>query len=146
MSAFQILLLLFFTVPLAEIYILIKVGGVIGALPTIALVVLTALAGAALMRAQGFSTLARIRRSLDVGELPAVALLEGAVILAAGALLLTPGFVTDAVGFACLMPPWRRALIERLLRRLLRPTDPGARPPPRRGRIIDADYRRDDEP
>lgn len=120
MTAIHWLFLLFLTVPLAEIYVLLEVGGLIGALPTVGAVVLTAVIGAALVRVQGFSTLARIRESLDRGEVPAVALVEGAFLLVAGALLLTPGFITDAVGFACLCPPLRRFLItEYLLERLV---------------------------
>lgn len=115
MSAFHWLVLLFLTVPLAEIYVLLEVGSVLGVLPTVTAVVLTAVIGAALVRAQGFSTLMRIRASLDAGELPAVAMLEGAFLLVAGALLLTPGFLTDAIGFAFLCPPVRRTLIERFL-------------------------------
>lgn len=120
MTPIHWLFLLFLTVPLAEIYVLLEVGGLIGALPTVGAVVLTAIIGAALVRVQGFSTLAQIRESLDRGEVPAVALVEGAFLLVAGALLLTPGFITDAVGFACLCPPLRRYLItEYLLQKLV---------------------------
>ena len=105
------LLILFLVVPLAEIYLLIEVGSVVGAVATIGLVVLTAVVGAALMRAQGLATLMRARASMAKGELPALELLEGAVLLIAGALLLTPGFITDAAGFACLIPSVRQRLI-----------------------------------
>ena len=105
MNILHVLLLLFIAIPLAEIYVLLQVGGVVGAVPTIGLVVLTAVAGAALVRAQGFSTIQHVRRSMDAGEIPAVALMEGIVLLVAGALLLTPGFLTDAIGFCCLVPP-----------------------------------------
>lgn len=148
---FRWLLLLFLLVPLIEIYVLIKVGGLVGALPTVLLVVLTAVLGAALMRMQGLSTLARVRTSLDRGEIPATELVEGALILIAGALLLTPGFVTDAAGFACLVPPWRRLLARWLLARGIARLhvqgharqaggQRGAR-----GRVIEGEYRRDDE-
>ena len=111
MSAVRLLLVLFLVVPLAEIWVLIEVGSVVGAVATIGLVVLTAVAGAALMRAQGLATLFRARAAMAKGEVPALELLEGAVILIAGALLLTPGFITDATGFACLIPSVRRRLI-----------------------------------
>ena len=111
MSAVRLLLVLLLLVPIAEIYVLIEVGAVIGAVATIGLVVLTAVVGAALMRAQGLSTLLRARAAMGKGEVPALELLEGAVILIAGALLLTPGFITDAIGFACLAPSIRRRLI-----------------------------------
>lgn len=117
MRIFHWLLLLFFAVPLAEIYVLLEVGGWIGALPTIGLVVFTAMLGAVLVRAQGFSTLMRVQECLNRGELPAIPLLEGACLLVAGALLLTPGFVTDTMGFVLLVPPLRRYLIEMYLAR-----------------------------
>ena len=144
MSLIHWLFLLFLTVPLAEIYLLLEVGSIIGALPTVGAVVLTAVIGAALVRVQGFSTLMRIRESLDRGEVPAVALVEGAFLLVAGALLLTPGFITDAVGFACLCPPLRRFLItEYLLERLV----VAGRAPrsPQDGEVIEGEFRREDE-
>ena len=107
----RLLLILLVVVPLAEIYVLIQVGSVAGALTTIGLVVLTAVVGAGLMRAQGLATLLRARAALARGEIPALELMEGAVILVAGALLLTPGFLTDAAGFACLVPAVRRRLV-----------------------------------
>jgi len=111
MNPIAIIFLLFLTIPLVEIYLLIKVGGVIGAPMTIFLVVFTAVLGAWLLRIQGFSTLRRMQQTIHQGGLPAVELLEGAMLLVAGALLLTPGFFTDAIGFACLVPAFRRALI-----------------------------------
>lgn len=150
MSLFQWLLLLFLLVPISEIYVLIKVGSVIGALPTVVLVVFTAVLGAVLMRAQGFSTLARVQASLDRGELPAVALLEGAVILVAGALLLTPGFITDTLGFACLVPPLRRRVVEWLIARGVTRVHTRGGPGPGGpdaggGRVIEGEYRRDED-
>lgn len=142
----RILFIAFLVVPLGEIYVLIQVGGVIGALPTVALVVFTAALGAVLIRAQGLATVARMRQAMDRGELPALELLEGACLLVAGALLLTPGFVTDTVGFALLVPGLRRALILALA---ARGAGPGGRPPgaagtPGPGRIIEGEYRRED--
>ena len=139
MTVLHWLLAVFLLVPLAEIYVLLKVGGVLGALPTIALVVLTAVVGAALMRAQGFATVQKVQRQLSVGEIPAVAMIEGAFILVAGALLLTPGFITDCVGFACLLPPFRQALIRRMMARFGSPRR-GSRAPA--GRIIDGEFTR----
>lgn len=142
MTILHWLLAVFLLVPLAEIYVLLKVGGVLGALPTIALVVLTAVVGAALMRAQGFSTLQKVQRQLAVGEVPAVAMAEGAFILVAGALLLTPGFITDCIGFCCLLPPLRQSLIRRMLFRFGRPE---MRPGPAAGRVIDAEFTRHED-
>ncbi len=95
---------------------MITVGREIGAPLTIALIVLTATLGVVLLRHQGLRTFATIKDALQRGELPAVALLEGLVLLVAGALLLTPGFATDAVGFACLTPSIRTALAEAALK------------------------------
>jgi UPF0716 protein FxsA len=116
---FKILLFLFISVPLLEIYLLLKVGGYIGAMNTIALILLTAFIGTLLLRQQGLSTLARVQQTLDEGRLPAGALIEGLLLLVAGALLLTPGFFTDAIGFFCLVPPCRQWLAGHLLSRLL---------------------------
>ena len=139
----KFLFLLFLLVPLAEIYLLIQVGSVIGAWPTIALVVGTALLGAALVRSQGFSTIARVRAQLDRNELPALEIFEGLFLLVAGALLLTPGFFTDAIGFACLTPPLRRALIRHFLSSgmVTGQVETIHRPGDRQGRIIDGEYR-----
>ena len=90
---------LFIGVPLIEIYLFITVGAVIGALPTVLLVIVTALAGVSLLRAQGLRTLARLQREVSTGQLPAAAMLEGAALIAGGALLLTPGCRTDAMGW-----------------------------------------------
>ena len=111
MTVFQMLFLLFLTLPLAEIYLFYQIGGLIGIGATIALVLLTAATGAALMRAQGLATLARVQETLASGGFPAVELLEGAFLLVAGALLITPGFLSDTVGFLCLIPELRRCLI-----------------------------------
>jgi len=114
----QFLLLAFVVIPVVEMWLLIEVGSRIGALPTIALVLLTAVIGLALLRRQGFATLVRGHRRLEEGELPATEIVEGLVLAVAGALLLTPGFVTDAIGFAGLIPQSRQWLVRRLLARI----------------------------
>ena len=106
-----VFLLLFVGVPLVELYLMIEVGARIGALSTVLLVVLTAVIGGLLVRAQGFAVVLRVREMLERDEMPAVALLEGAVLLIVGALLLLPGFVTDALGFLLLIPPVRHRLV-----------------------------------
>lgn len=113
----RFLFLAFLVLPIIEMYVLIRVGQWIGAVPTIAMVALTAVIGVALLRRQGLSTLLRGQRRLDAGELPAEEMLEGLVLAVGGALLLTPGFVTDAFGFACLVPPARRRIVRALVRR-----------------------------
>lgn len=100
-------------------YLLIRVGGYIGAWPTIALVMVTAVVGVALLRLQGLATLTRGLGRLDSGELPAREMAEGILLAVAGAFLITPGFVTDAGGFLLLVPALRRAAAERLLARVV---------------------------
>lgn len=102
-----ILLILLIGVPLAEIALFIEIGGWIGLWPTIATVVLTALFGTALLRQQGLATLQRAQRELNSQRLPVRELFDGACLLVAGVLLLTPGFLTDAIGFMLLVPPLR---------------------------------------
>ncbi|MFZ9022162.1 MAG: FxsA family protein [Litorivicinaceae bacterium] len=110
-------LLLFMLIPIVEMWILIEVGGWIGALPTIGLVVLTATIGLSLLKQQGLSTLMRARRKMDEGAIPASELVSGVMIAVGGALLLTPGFVTDALGFALLIPQTRKWLLIKLIDR-----------------------------
>lgn len=110
------LALLFVVVPLVELVLLIQVGRWVGLWPTVALVFLTGVAGAGLARAEGLRTLWSLREDLAAGRLPGRAILDGVAILVGGALLLTPGFLTDVFGFALLVPPTRR-LVQRLVRR-----------------------------
>ncbi|MCK9502634.1 MAG: FxsA family protein [Porticoccaceae bacterium] len=107
--------LFFLAVPVFELWLLIQVGGVIGAWPTIALVLLTAMIGVALLKKEGFKLLTRSNLKLDAGELPAQEVFEGFVLGISGALLLAPGFATDVVGFLGLIPWTRRWLVTRLL-------------------------------
>ncbi len=118
MPLFRLLIFLFLTVPLIEIYILIQVGNLVGVFPTIVLVVLTAIIGAFLLRYQGLQTLARVQRKLEQGEVPATDLLGGVILLLSGALLLTPGFFTDCIGFLCLVPTFRTYLATEFLKNL----------------------------
>jgi UPF0716 protein FxsA len=152
MSAFQVLFLALIVTPLVEIYLLIKVGGLIGAWPTVFLVVFTAVLGALLLRQQGFATLNEIRGRLDHGEIPATPIVEGGLLLVSGALLLTPGFATDSVGFALLVAPLRRRLAKRILASaiVVSRTPPGpppgdGSPPPGGGRVIEGEFRREDD-
>ncbi|MEC9432879.1 MAG: FxsA family protein [Pseudomonadota bacterium] len=102
---------LFVAVPIIEIALFIQVGGLIGLWPTLAIVLLTAFAGTALMRAEGRGAMAALQRSVAQGDDPSGPIAHGAMILVAGVLLLTPGFFTDAMGLALLLPPVRAALI-----------------------------------
>ena len=114
---FPILMVLFLVIPIIEIYLLIQVGGYIGVLPTIALVVLTAVIGASLLKSQGSQTYMRFNQSLNEGRVPANEILEGVALLIGGALLLTPGFFTDLIGFFCLLPFTRRPVVTFIVNR-----------------------------
>jgi len=115
----RVLLLLFIVMPVVEMWLLIIVGGQIGAMATIGLVLLTAVVGAKLLREQGFETLWRGQRKLAEGQLPAQEIVEGIILAVSGALLLTPGFFTDAIGFAGLIPPIRAVFVSRLLSKMV---------------------------
>ncbi len=114
MSLLARLALLFVIVPLLELALLIEIGQVVGFLPTMALVVLTGVTGAWLARLEGLKTLWRLRDDLARGQLPGQAIMDGMSILVGGALLLTPGILTDLVGFSLLLPPTRRAIQHRV--------------------------------
>lgn len=113
-----IILAAFIAVPLVEIGLFIQVGGLIGLWPTIFVVVITAVIGTALLRHQGLSALHRLQTAMDAGEPPLGPVFDGFCLLAAGALLLTPGFFTDAIGFLLFTPPLRAALRTFLGRRI----------------------------
>jgi len=112
-------MLLFITVPLIELAILVYLGTIIGALYTVLIVVATGIIGAIMARNQGLATISKIRSNIERGIIPANELFNGALILAGGLLLLTPGIITDIVGFALLVPQTRR-IIRRLFISLIR--------------------------
>ncbi|WP_445357620.1 FxsA family protein [Microbulbifer sp. ANSA002] len=141
------LLLLFIVLPVLEMWVLITVGREIGALPTIGLVFLTAIVGVTLLRRQGISTLMRAQEKMRTGDIPAQEMVEGIFLAVGGALLLTPGFITDALGFACLIPGLRQLLLGRLVRHItiVRPGDPRSSDPNQRGPdIIEGEFSRDE--
>lgn len=116
------LFLLFTIIPTIEIFLLIRVGRLIGPFPTIGLLLLLSALGAWLVRSQGFAILRRIQDELARGRLPATELFDGALVLAGGLLLMTPGFFTDILGLVLLIPRLRigvRALLRRWLQRRL---------------------------
>ncbi len=156
-------LLLFILIPIVEMWVLIEVGSEIGALSTIFLVFLTAAIGLALLRQQGVNTLLRVNQRMEQGELPAGEILEGVMLAVGGALLLTPGFITDTIGFACLLPFSRKLLVALLLRQGLVMSAYGrntnfessfqsseslrasrVRPGERNGSVIEGEYERED--
>jgi UPF0716 protein FxsA len=144
------LFLLFLAVPLIEIALFIQIGGLIGLWPTLLIVVITAIVGTWLVRSQGLQTLMNLRRSMAELSDPSEPLAHGAMILFAGALLLTPGFFTDGVGFALLVPQVRRSAFGWLRTRIrmqsfqmgpgpaAAPRGPTRRPP--QDRVIEGEY------
>lgn len=108
------LFLIFVLVPLIELMILIEVGGVIGSAWTFIIIIATALIGTRLVKQQGFQTWAKIQQEMATGQLPARALFDGICILISGVLLITPGFITDTIGFLLVTPPFRAAMYAQL--------------------------------
>ena len=150
------LFLAFVAVPLIEIALFIQIGGAIGLWPTLGIVILTAILGTWLVRTQGAMAMGNLRRSFSELDDPTEPLAHGAMILLAGALLLTPGFFTDAFGFALLMPPVRKAAFDYLRKRVhvqrfdMGPQGPSARAEPHRpghqDDVIEGEYMEVDPP
>ncbi len=144
------LLIAFIAVPLIEIALFIQVGGWIGLWPTLLIVLVTAIIGSTLVRSQGAQELQNLRGSFQELRDPTEPLANGAMILFAGALLLTPGFFTDFVGFALLLPPVRAAVYKQVRERVKvqsftmgqgpNQTDPHQQPRGPQDRVIDADF------
>jgi UPF0716 protein FxsA len=132
------LLILFTLVPLIELFLLIKLGELIGVWATVMLVVGTGALGAYLTRLQGLRVLRQVQAEIQEGRVPTDGLLDGLLIVVAGAVLLTPGLITDAMGFILLIPPGRR-LIRKALAAAVTRRFGVIRPP-----VIDAEWRRDD--
>lgn len=151
---FAKLLLLFIIVPILELYLFLVLGSRIGVPTTIGIIILTGFLGAALTKSQGAMALARFRQAGAEGRLPHREVLDGLLILIAGAVLLTPGFLTDAVGFLLLVPPVRAVVRHRLGRALKSrlkivtpgraPTDHAPEPPPGKGKVIDVEVVKED--
>lgn len=117
MRPLPIFALLFLVIPFIEIWLLIQVGSAIGALSTLLLLILAGVLGMFLLRQQGFVTLTRVQRSMNEGQLPAHAMLEGVVLLVGGLLFMIPGFFTDILGLLCVLPPTRHLLLKLWLKR-----------------------------
>ena len=110
------LLTLFVGVPLVELYLLTRIGSRIGFFPTLGLIFVTGILGANLAKTQGLGVMRRIQADLQAGRIPAAALVDGLIILIAGAVLITPGILTDAFGFLCLVPSFRSIIRDRISR------------------------------
>lgn len=140
----RLLPLLLLVFPLLEIYLLVKVGGVIGFFPTVLLLVFSAVLGLQLMRSQGFSTMGRVREGLARGEMPGLIILEGVMVWLAGLLFFLPGVVSDGVAMFLLLPALRRVMLRWFVRHPpVRPQGPGAQAG--EGRVIEGEYRREDD-
>lgn len=126
MSILGRLALLFVIVPLLELALLIQMGRMVGLWPTIALVVFTGVTGAWLARTEGLRTMWKLRDDLANGRVPGQAIMDGVAVLAGGALLLTPGIITDVIGFVLLFPATRHAIQKRIMARLERSIQEGA--------------------
>lgn len=149
MPVLLILLLLFIGLPTVEIYVLIKVGHEIGALWTIVLLFAIAALGSALLRLEGLATLRKVQAAMARGEVPTAAILDGLVLVVAGVLMVTPGFVTDLFAFLLLLPPLRRAIGALMASRLMlraqgRAAPGGARPSG--PQVLEGDYRVERDP
>ncbi|MCA1710509.1 MAG: FxsA family protein [Actinobacteria bacterium] len=105
-----LLLVAFIVVPIAELYVLVQVGQQIGVLPTIAILLVDSLVGAWLLKREGRKAWAAFRRALDEKRVPATEVADGALVIFGGALLLTPGFLSDVLGLLCVLPPSRAGL------------------------------------
>ena len=108
--------MLFIAIPVVELYILIEVGKKIGSLTTIGIIILTGILGTYLIKSQGFMILRKIQNDLNEGIMPGDSLIQGAIILLGGVLLLTPGFITDTMGFIFLIPAGRKIVKKYLLK------------------------------
>lgn len=141
------LMVLFIVVPAVELFILIKVGGAIGAANTIFLIIATGALGASMARAQGFAVLRRIQDSLNEGRMPTDEMVNGVMILIGGILLLTPGIITDILGFLLLIPATRmiiKALVTRHFNGIIvshSSSNSAAKPFPPGKNIEDAEFR-----
>lgn len=114
---FRNFFLLFIVLAVAEIYVLISVGGLIGTLPTIGLILFTGIIGVSMLKQQGFSVFAKLQEKMRQGQAPAQEMVEGVLLIIAGAFLITPGFVTDAIGFLWLIPQTREFFAKALIKK-----------------------------
>jgi len=150
MKAVQLIFLFFLIIPFVEIYLLLQLGGIVGVIPTVLLVVFTAILGAWLLRRQGFATWQRFQRNLEQGQVPAYEMIEGPILLVGGALLLTPGFFTDALGFACLVPQLRRKFAQYVIEKKLIKMQSGSpfqQPSQQQdqGNVIEGEFKKEEE-
>ena len=119
MKTLQIMLLILLIIPFVELYLLLEVGSFLGVFPTIFMIIFTGVLGVRLFRQQGFTTLKRFQDTVARGEIPAYEMIEGPILLIGGVLLIAPGFFTDILGFACLIPSARKAIAKYIIEHYL---------------------------
>lgn len=136
MNIFRSIFIAIIVISFLELYVLLAVGSVLGAITTILLIILSAALGSYLLKKQGFETYQRFQAAIQRNEVPAIELMEGFVILLGGALLLTPGFITDIAGLCCLLPSLRVHIINFILERF-------AIPNPNNSNVLEGEFRKD---
>lgn len=137
MNVFRSIFLLIIAVSFVELYVLLAVGSVIGAIPTLFLIIISAGLGSYLLKQQGLATYRRFQNAVQKNETLAIELMEGFMILLGGALLLTPGFITDIVGLCCLLPVSREHIISFILERFAVPN------PFNKDNVLEGEFRKD---
>ena len=138
MKIFRVLFIAIIVMSFLELYVLIAVGSILGAFPTILLIIASAGLGSYLLREQGIATWQRFQETLARQEVPAYELMEGFLILIGGALLLTPGFITDAVGLICLLPSLRKTIISYIMKYYFIPPNAG------NDNVLEGEFRKED--
>jgi UPF0716 protein FxsA len=142
----QTIFLVLLIVPIIEIYLLIEIGGLIGFFPTLFLIIFTAVLGTWLLRQQGFATWQRFQEALAKGEVPTYEMIEGPILLIGGVLLIAPGFFTDMLGFACLIPQLRRTIAQYVIEHYMVQMQDGSpfTQPTKDRDAIEGEYRKED--
>lgn len=138
MKIFRVLFIAIIVMSFLELYVLIAVGSILGAFPTILLIIASAGLGSYLLREQGIATWQRFQETLARQEVPAYELMEGFLILIGGALLLTPGFITDAIGLVCLLPSLRKTIISYIMKYYFIPPNAG------NDNVLEGEFRKED--
>ena len=146
MKTLQFILLILLLIPFVELYLLLEVGSFLGVFPTIFMIVFTGVLGVWMLRQQGFSTLKRFQESVNRGEIPAYEMIEGLILMLGGALLIAPGFFTDILGFACLIPPLRKAIAKYVIEHYLVTAQAGSpfSQTTQAGTAIEGEFRKED--
>lgn len=138
MSIFRLFFIAIVVISFVELYVLIAVGSVLGALPTIFLIILSAALGSFLLKQQGLATWQRFQATMARNEVPAHELMEGFLILLGGALLLTPGFLTDAAGVVCLLPSLRQKMITYVMQHFFKSS-----PSTQNAHVLEGEFRKE---